>query len=75
MEGTIKSIAMDRETGRRKGFGFIQPAGGGPQVFFHHSAVKNCRWDDVHEGLAVTYDPEDGTKGPRAENVNVRGGR
>lgn len=71
-EGVIKSIAFDRQTRQRKGFGFIQPAGGGEQVFFHKSAVKNCAFEDCNEGDPVTYDPGMGDKGPRAENVHLK---
>lgn len=72
MDGTIKSFATDRETGKRKGFGFIQPASGGEQVFFHKSACIGCRFDDLSEGAKVSYEPGTGPKGPRAENVRAR---
>lgn len=71
MNGTIKSFATDRETRKRKGFGFIQPSGGGEQVFFHKSACLGCRFDDLVEGDKVTYEPGNGPKGPRAENVEL----
>lgn len=72
MNGTIKSFATDRTTGKRKGFGFIQPASGGEQVFFHKSACLGCRFDDLTEGDKVTYDAGTGEKGPRAENVRLQ---
>lgn len=71
-EGVIKTIAIDRATRSRKGFGFIQPAGGGKELFFHKSAVKNCSFDDVNEGDAVTFEPGMGEKGPRAEDVYLK---
>lgn len=72
-EGVIKSIAYDKVTRARKAFGFIQPATGGEQLFFHKSAVQNCAWDDCNEGDPVTYEPGMGEKGPRAENVRLKG--
>lgn len=71
-EGVIKNIAVDRNTRSRKGFGFIQPAGGGEQLFFHKSAVQGADFDDCNEGDAVTYEPGMGAKGPRAENVRLK---
>lgn len=72
MNGKIKTIAIDRETGNRKGFGFIEPDGGSAEAFFHHSAVVGCRFQDLQEGDAVTFDLGSGPKGPRAENVRRR---
>ena len=71
-DGVIKSIAFDRATRKRKGFGFIQPAGGGEQLFFHRSAVQGADFDDCNEGDPVTYEPGMGAKGPRAENVRLK---
>lgn len=71
-EGVIKSIAFDRNTRQRKGFGFIQPAEGGEQLFFHRSAVRNGHFDDCNEGDPVTYTPGMGEKGPRAEDVYLK---
>jgi CspA family cold shock protein len=72
VDGVIKSIAFDKQTRARKGFGFIQPAGGGEQVFFHKSAVKNCSFDDCAEGDAVEFEPGMGDKGPRTERVMLK---
>ena len=60
-EGTIKRLTD-------KGFGFID-TGGPKDIFFHHTAVEGCRYDDLVEGQRVTYNEGDGPKGPRAENV------
>lgn len=71
MVGRIKSIATDRETGKRKGFGFIQPEISGPEVFFHRTSLVGSDFEDCNVGDHVTYDPGNGSKGPRAENVRV----
>lgn len=54
-----------------KGYGFIKPAEeGAKDVFFHARAlVEGLMFDDLHEGDAVTYELEEGPKGPSAANV------
>jgi cold shock protein len=39
-----------------KGYGFIQPDGGGKDVFVHISAVEKAGMDGLAEGMKVTYD-------------------
>ena len=52
-----------------KGYGFIS-CDKGDDVFVHHSQVKEKGTDkDLHEGEDVTFDIEDGEKGPMAINV------
>lgn len=72
MEGSVKTIAIDKGTGRRKAFGFIKA--GDKEVFFHRTAVRNAEWDDVNEGDECEFDLTDGKdgKGPRAENVRIK---
>ena len=50
-----------------KGFGFITPEDGGKDVFVHVNGLN----DDIREGDKVSYDVEEGKKGPNAVNVNV----
>ncbi|MFT6334393.1 MAG: CspA family cold shock protein [Saprospiraceae bacterium] len=50
-----------------KGFGFITPEDGGKDVFVHVNGLN----DDIREGDKVSYDVEEGKKGPNATNVNV----
>ncbi|VAW77250.1 Cold shock protein of CSP family [hydrothermal vent metagenome] len=52
-----------------KGFGFIQPEGGGEDVFVHHSAIKGDGFKTLAEGQQVTFDMENGPKGKLAVNV------
>jgi len=40
----------------QKGFGFIQPSGGGKDVFVHISAVERAGLGTLKDGQAVTYD-------------------
>jgi CspA family cold shock protein len=66
-QGTIKRIVSDR------GFGFISAASG--DLFFHHSAVVDNKFNELHEGQTVSYEVAAGPdahgrdKGPRAVSV------
>jgi CspA family cold shock protein len=57
-----------------KGFGFIKPETGDKDVFFHASALVEGSFDELKEGDAVTFDVEEGPKGPAAANVAVVSG-
>ena len=56
-----------------KGFGFISPSDGGKDVFVHFSAIQADGFRSLAEGQAVTFDVEDGPKGPQASNVKADG--
>lgn len=50
-----------------KGFGFIEPDSGAKDIFVHVSGLV----DEINQGDKVTFDVEDGRKGPNAVNVKV----
>ena len=54
-----------------KGYGFIEQEGDGPDVFVHHSGINADGFKTLDEGARVTFDIEQGEKGPSAVNVTV----
>ena len=54
-----------------KGFGLITPADGSKDVFVHFSAIQAQGFRSLAEGQSVSFDVENGPKGPQATNVSV----
>ena len=54
----------------RKGYGFIEQEDG-PDVFVHHSGINGNGFKSLAEGDRVSFDTEQGQKGPAAVNVTV----
>ncbi|RID84098.1 cold-shock protein [Peribacillus asahii] len=52
-----------------KGFGFIEREGG-DDVFVHFSAIQGEGYKTLEEGQEVTFELEEGQRGPQATNVN-----
>ncbi len=63
--GTVKWFSND------KGYGFITPDDGGKDLFVHQSAIVADGYRSLDEGAKVSYDSEQGPKGPAAANVRV----
>jgi CspA family cold shock protein len=63
--GTVKWFNED------KGFGFIEQDNGGPDVFVHFRAIASDGFKTLTEGQKVSFEPEQGQKGPQASNVII----
>jgi cold shock protein len=61
-QGTVKWFNDE------KGFGFIE-RDGAPDVFVHYTAIQGGGFKKLEEGDRVTFDVEEGNKGPQAKNV------
>jgi CspA family cold shock protein len=52
-----------------KGFGFITPDDGTPDVFAHFSSIDGSGYRELIEGQKVDFESEQGPKGPQAKRV------
>lgn len=52
-----------------KGFGFIEPEGGGEDVFAHFSAIQMDGFRTLRQGSRVDFDLAQGPKGQLAQNI------
>ena len=53
-----------------KGYGFIKPDDGGEDLFVHPSSIQGDGYKSLKEDQSVTFEVEDGDKGPQATNVS-----
>jgi len=67
LSGTVKWF------NNAKGYGFIEPEGGGDDVFVHYSAIKSEGYRTLNEGQSVTYEVEQGPTGYHATEVLISG--
>ncbi|MBU2512623.1 cold-shock protein [bacterium] len=65
IEGTVKWFNDS------KGYGFIEQENG-DDVFVHHSAINGNGFKSLQEGDRVTFEIEQGQKGPAAVSVTVK---
>ena len=63
--GTVKWFSDD------KGFGFITPEDGGKDLFVHFKNIAGSGFRTLPEGARVSFETEQGPKGPSATNVTT----
>lgn len=63
--GTVKWFNSE------KGYGFIAPEDGSPDVFAHYSAITGSGYRSLEENQKVEFDLAQGPKGPQAENIRA----
>jgi len=62
-EGTVKWFNAS------KGYGFLTPEDGSPDVFVHYSAIEGSGYRELREGQRVQFESQPGQKGPQAKSV------
>ncbi len=64
-EGVVKWFSAE------KGFGFITPDDGGRDLFVHHSQIQMNGYRSLDQGQKVTFESQDGDRGPQAVEVTL----
>lgn len=63
-EGVVKWFSSE------KGYGFITPDDGSKDLFVHFSEIQGSGYRNLDEGQRVSYEAQEGPKGPQASNVS-----
>jgi CspA family cold shock protein len=64
-EGVVKWFSAE------KGYGFVTPEDGGKDLFVHHSEIQGSGYKSLDEGQKVSFETEQGPKGPQAVKVTA----
>jgi CspA family cold shock protein len=64
-QGTVKWFSG------AKGFGFIAPTEGGPDLFVHHTEIQGYDFGGIADNQAVEFEVGEGRKGPQAVGVRM----
>ena len=65
-QGSVKFFNPD------KGYGFIKPEGGGPDIFVHVTAVESAGLTTLNEGQKVSFDVEADKKGKGPKAIGLK---
>lgn len=69
--GTIARFNLDKNGPGGRGYGFIRPDAGGPDIFMHASDLKTGTEGQLVPGTRVSYEITESQKGPKAYRVHV----
>ena len=72
MMGQVMATGTVKRFNAQKGFGFIQPEGGGKDVFVHISAVERAGLGNLGEGQKISFDTERDQKTGKESATNLK---